>query len=291
MRHRILVSASELLPHLDDPRWAIVDCRFDLAAPAKGTADYLGAHIPGAVYAHLERDLSGPPSGRNGRHPLPPAAILAATFARWGIGPGVQVVAYDEDGGGYAARLWWCLRFLGYDDVAVLDGGIAAWGAIGGPTRSGEEKRQPREFEPHVRSGFLAMIGDVAAAIGDPATPLIDSRAPERYRGDEEPIDPVAGHIPGARNHPWQENVGPDGRMRASALLRVEFERLLGARPPTSAIVYCGSGVTACQNLLALEHAGLTGARLYAGSWSEWCSDASRPIAVGEENSPPGAAR
>jgi thiosulfate/3-mercaptopyruvate sulfurtransferase len=286
MPARTLISAAELMPHLDDPKWVIVDCRFDLAAPAKGATEYLDAHIAGAVYAHLERDLSGPPTGRNGRHPLPPPAILAATFSRWGIAPGVQVVGYDDEGGSYAARLWWCLRYLGHDDVAILDGGIAAWREIGGPMRSGEERRRPRDFQPHLRPHMLATVADVVTSVETQTGVLIDTRAPERYRGDVEPIDPVAGHIPGAHNRHWQENVGPDGRMRPSEALRTAFERLLGGRPPTEAIVYCGSGVTACHNLLALEHAGLSGARLYGGSWSEWCSDVTRPIATGAEPTP-----
>jgi thiosulfate/3-mercaptopyruvate sulfurtransferase len=200
-----------------------------------------------------------------------------------GIGPGVQVVAYDDASGSVAARLWYLLRAHGHDDVAVLDGGIDAWREMGGPQRSGEEHRRPADFEPHVRGNLLANITDVMAALSTRANLLLDSRAPERYRGDEEPIDPVAGHIPGAFNHPWQDNIAPDGRMRPAGDLRNAFERSLGRLPPAAAIVYCGSGVTACQNLLAMEHAGLSGARLYGGSWSEWCADASRPIATGEE--------
>ena len=286
MPHRTLTSVADLLPHLDDPLWVIVDCRFDLAMPAKGATEYLEAHVPGARYAHLERDLSGPPTGVNGRHPLPPPRILAATFSRWGIGRGVQVVAYDDNGGSFAARLWWCLRYLGHEDVAVLDGGMRAWRETGGPVRSGEERGRARDFEPDVRTGLLAHAADVLAALGNPDALLIDSRAPERYRGDEEPLDPVAGHIPGARNRPWQENIGLDGKMRPAGALSSALERLLGGRSPAAAIVYCGSGVTACQNLLAMEHSGLAGARLYGGSWSEWCSDVSRPVAVGEERMP-----
>jgi thiosulfate/3-mercaptopyruvate sulfurtransferase len=280
-----IITASELLPHLDDPAWAIADCRFDLAAPGRGQEDYLRAHIPGAIYAHLERDLSGAPTGSNGRHPLPPPGILAGVFSRWGIGPGVQVAAYDADSGSMAARLWWCLRYLGHDAIAVLDGGFAAWREIGGPLREGEERRRARAFEPKVHAEKLVTAGDVLAVLGAGSALLIDSRAPERYRGDEEPLDPVAGHIPTARNRPWQENVAPEGKMRPPDALRREFELLLGGRPPGEAIFYCGSGVTASHNLLAMDYAGLRGARLYAGSWSEWCSDLARPVATGDESS------
>jgi thiosulfate/3-mercaptopyruvate sulfurtransferase len=278
-----MIDARELLPHLDDPSWAIADCRFDLASPSKGQDDYLKAHIPGAIYAHLERDLSGPPNGSNGRHPLPPAGILAGVFSRWGIGPGVHVVAYDaENGSMAAARLWWCLRYLGHEAASVLDGGFAAWREIDGPVRGGEERRAQRQFDPRPRPGMLAGSRDVVAAQEKDDVLLIDSRAPERYRGDEEPIDPVAGHIPGALNRPLALNVDERGRMRPPEALRREFSLLLKGRPPGAAIVYCGSGVTACHNLLAMEHAGLRGARLYGGSWSEWCSDASRPVATGD---------
>ena len=287
MPYHALISPTELHPHLDDPRWVIADCRFDLASPSKGLTDYLEAHVPGAVYAHLERDLSGPPSGGDGRHPLPPPPILSATFSRWGIGPGVQVVVYDEEGGSIAGRLWWCLRYLGHNDVAVLDGGMPAWLEMGGPVRSGEERARDARFEPSLQRGLLATAADVLAGLKTRATVLIDSRAPERYRGDEEPLDPVAGHIPGALNRPWRDNILPNGRMRPAQALRAEFERLLAGREPATAIMYCGSGVTACHNLLALEHAGLSGGRLYAGSWSEWCSDVSRPIATGEESQSP----
>jgi thiosulfate/3-mercaptopyruvate sulfurtransferase len=194
------------------------------------------------------------------------------------------VVAYDADSGSMSARLWWCLRYLGHDAVAVLDGGFAAWRAAGAPRREGEEQRPQRQFEPRPRREMLVTASDVLGLLDTASSLLIDSRAPERYRGDEEPLDPVAGHIPGARNRPWQENVGPEGKMRPPEVLRREFELLLGGRPPGEAIVYCGSGVTASHNLLAMEYAGLGGARLYAGSWSEWCSDGSRPVATGNES-------
>jgi len=283
MAHTTLISSEELLPHLDDPRWALIDCRFDLADPAAGQAAYLDEHIPGAVYAHLERDLSAPPTGANGRHPLPPPGVLAAVFSRWGIGHGVQVIVYDDSGGGYAARTWWSLRFLGHDAVAVLDGGLQAWVASGHPVRQGLESRRPAPFSPSPRSELKIEADQVLAGLGSPGIVLIDARAQERFRGEEEPIDPVAGHIPGALNRPWQTNLDASGRFLPAIALRHQFEALLGASPASSAVAYCGSGVTACHNLLAMAHAGLLGARLYPGSWSEWSSSASRPVATGDD--------
>lgn len=279
MPHETLIDASELRLHLDDPAWAPVDCRFDLADPHAGQAAYLAGHIPGAVYAHLERDLSGPAAPGRGRHPLPPPEFLSAAFARWGIGPGVQVVAYDDCGGGRAARLWWCLRWLGHRDAAVLDGGIGAWIESGGPLRAGEETRPPRPFDARIQAGWIAEAGEIERRLDDPTMVLLDSRAPERYRGEIEPIDPAAGHIPGARNRPWEVNLDARGRMLSPGTLRAAFDELLDGAAPQSAVVYCGSGVTACQNLLAMAHAGLAGARLYPGSWSEWSADSRRPIA------------
>lgn len=280
MPHEALIDPAALRPHLDEPAWALVDCRFDLAAPHAGQAAYLAGHIPGAVYAHLERDLSGPVTAGRGRHPLPPPEIVAAAFSRWGIDSAVQVVAYDDCGGGRAARLWWCLHWLGHRAAAVLDGGIGAWIETGGPLRSGEESRPPRRFAARPHPEQIAEAAEIERTLEDPALVLIDSRAPDRYRGEVETIDPVAGHIPGARNRPWEANLDARGRMLPPMALRPAFERLLGGAAPESAVVYCGSGVTACQNLLAMASAGLPGARLYPGSWSEWCADARRPVAA-----------
>jgi thiosulfate/3-mercaptopyruvate sulfurtransferase len=276
-----LLAAADLQPRLDDPSWAVIDCRFDLDDHSRGQAAYLEGHIPGAIYAHLDRDLAAPPNGSNGRHPLPPVEILAAVFSRWGIGDGVQVVAYDDSGGPFAARLWWCLHYLGHEATAVLDGGLAAWKQEGLPLRAGSEERRPREFHPAVRPSMRAEAAQIVSSLGSFSLRLIDARAPERFRGEEEPIDPVAGHIPGAVNHPWQANLGPDGRFLPAAILRADFEALLGGTSPKDAVTYCGSGVTATHNLLALAYAGLEGARLYPGSWSEWCSDLRRPVARG----------
>jgi thiosulfate/3-mercaptopyruvate sulfurtransferase len=281
-----LISPADLLAHLGDEGLVVVDCRFDLAAPAAGEQAYEEAHIPGAVYAHLDRDLSAPVTGRNGRHPLPDVAAIEATFGRLGIGPDVEVVAYDQDTGMFASRLWWMLRYVGHDRVAVLDGGFAAWVRAGGPTRAGREHRPARVFRAAPRAGMVVSAGDVLRLLGRADWRLLDARAPERYRGEVEPIDPVAGHIPGARNHPYQSNVDERGVFLPAAALRASLEEALGGIPPEQTIVYCGSGVSACHDLLAMEVAGLRGARLYAGSWSEWCADPSRPVErSGERNS------
>jgi len=261
--------------------WVIVDCRFDLQNPQSGQAEYDRAHIPGAVYASLDTDLSGPRTGSNGRHPLPSDQEMAATFGRLGIGPDVQLVAYDQDSGMYAARLWWSLRYLGHDAVAVLDGGWAKWIREGRPTASGDESRTPVTFTPAPRPEMRLSVEDVAGRIADPTMVLVDARAPERFEGRSEPIDRAAGHIPGALNHFFKTNLGDDGIMRAPEALRRSFADVLKGHAPSDAVMYCGSGVTACQNLLAMEHSGLSGARLYVGSWSEWSADPSRPTEKG----------
>ncbi len=274
-----LLTTADLAAHLEDPAWIVVDCRFELARPAWGEAAYLEAHIPGAVYAHLDRDLSAPVTGRNGRHPLPDVETMAATLGHLGIEAGLFVVAYDQDHGMYASRLWWMLRFLGHDAVAVLDGGCARWEREGRPTAGGREARGRRPFAASVRPGLLVTAGDLSRLIDQPGWRLVDARAPERFRGEVEPLDPVAGHIPGAVNAPWSENIGPDGQLRSPEDLRRRLEPVLDGVPADRAIAYCGSGVSACHTLLALERAGLHGARLYAGSWSEWCADPGRPVA------------
>jgi thiosulfate/3-mercaptopyruvate sulfurtransferase len=276
-----LVSTSELALHLDE--WVIVDCRFDLQHESWGREQYRANHVPGAVYANLNDDLSGPRTGRNGRHPLPPLEALTATLSRWGIDAHTQVVAYDQDSGMYASRLWWLLRFAGHTASAVLDGGWAAWTREGRPTRSGEEQRAASDFV--LSQGEMPVrIDEVAAAVGDPGRVLIDARAPERYEGRVEPLDRVPGHIPTALNHFFKTNLTDQGTMRPPTVLREQFARVLGTHEPSQVVMYCGSGVTACQNLLAMEHAGLTGARLYPGSWSEWSSDPSRPIETETKN-------
>lgn len=269
----------------------IVDCRFDLMAPGsgerdvgKGERDYREGHIPGAVYASLDSDLSDlsrKPLGL-GRHPLPLEAAFSESLSRWGWREGMQVVCYDAANGSLAAaRLWWLLRLSGIRDVAVLDGGFQAWVAAGMPVESGEVVREPQPASLYFDAEQA--IVDHAALRGDAQRVLLDARAVPRYRGEVEPIDPVGGHVPGALNRPFSENLQEDGHFKSADVLRQEFQTLLGAHAPSDVVHMCGSGVTACHNLLAMEHAGLTGSRLYAPSWSGWVSDASRPVAKGAE--------
>ena len=288
---KTLISTAELASELPPgpgssepgrPELAIVDCRFKLDDTSWGERAYLEAHIPGAMYAHLDRDLSGETTGRNGRHPLPDPASLADTFGRLGISEGTQVIAYDQDNAMFASRLWWLVRWLGHDAVAVLDGGFAHWTAERRPTTSGIEHRAPQVFTggPRRDAAMIVDAARVASIAGRPDWRLVDARAPERYRGEIEPLDRVAGHIPGASNHFFGGNVDERGRFLATAALLNRLQESFGGVPPDRIVCYCGSGVTACQNLLALEHVGISGARLYPGSWSEWCADPSRPVAV-----------
>lgn len=279
MAFTTLISTAALGMRLDDPHFVFVDCRFKLDDPAWGEGQYVAAHIPGAVYAHLDRDLSGARTGVNGRHPLPGADALSATFGRLGIRDGVQVVAYDQDNGMFASRLWWLLRYMGHEAAAVLDGGFARWIAEQRPTRSGQESRPAASFSGAPRPDMIADADAVAAR--KKTTTLLDARAPERFRGEVEPLDKVPGHIPGAANHFFQRNVDEHGLFKTPEQLRAAFDAAVGPTPPEDVICYCGSGVTACHNLLAFEHAGLKGAKLYPGSWSEWCADESRPVAKG----------
>ena len=278
-----LISPEDLLTHLDDPLWVIVDCTFELSEPFQGESEYLQSHIPGAVFADLERDLSAVRDGANGRHPLPTPQALAEVFSRLGIDDSCMVVGYDRSGGPYASRLWWSLRYLGHFGVAVLDGGYPAWVRAGYPVRSGSETRDGARFVPSVQTRMLVDADEIIGRLDTRTLRLLDARAPERYRGDEEPIDPVAGHIPGAANVFWNDNLDEEGRFNLSALLEARYRRVLGRYPPSAAVAYCGSGVTGCHLLLAMEQAGIRGARLYAGSWSEWASDPTRPVALGDE--------
>ncbi len=261
------IDAATLVTKLTDPRWVIVDCRFDLTNAAAGEEAYRAGHIPGAVYAHLERDLSSPigPGGVGGRHPLPTTDHIIAVFSRWGIGGDTQVVAYDHTSGHYAARLWWMLRFMGHEAAAVLDGGWPAWRAAGLPVRGGPNVPAEHLYEGAPHWQMVAAIDEAAAA-----PLLVDARAPERYRGEVEPIDAVAGHIPGAVNRPYAVNWTADGLWRSQENLLADYLELLSDTPAEEAVFYCGSGVSACVNLLALAHAGLPEGRLYVGSWSEW---------------------
>jgi thiosulfate/3-mercaptopyruvate sulfurtransferase len=277
---RTLISTGSLASHLSDGR-VIVDCRYDLQNESWGRDQYRASHIPTAVYASLGDDLAAPRTGTNGRHPLPSVEALAELFGGLGIARDVQVIAYDQDSGAYASRLWWSLRYLGHDDVAVLDGGWAKWKREGRPVTSGDEQRSAALFKANPRPGMRLNVNEVAAHLGDQSILLVDARAPERFEGRAEPIDRAAGHIPGAANHFFKTNLADDGTMLPAEKVREAFDRMLKGRDPSEAVMYCGSGVTACQNLLAMEHAGLAGARLYPGSWSEWSADPARPTEKG----------
>lgn len=278
-----LVSPSVLANHLNDASWCVIDCRFDLAAPDRGEQQFQESRIPGARYAHLDRDLSGDKDGTNGRHPLPPPADMIARFSRLGVENGAQVVVYDGDSSMFAARLWWMLRFMGHEGVAVLDGGFARWTAEGRPVTSGRSKSSPTAFRGLARQAWRLGVDEVVAGLGDPGRLLVDGRANDRYRGLNETIDKVAGHIPGALNYPFQNNLSPENTFKPAAELRTQWDAVLKGRDPREVVMYCGSGVSACHNLLAMEIAGLSGARLFPGSWSEWSSNPSRPIATGEK--------
>jgi len=285
-----LIEPAALAAHLADPDWAIVDCRFDLALPEWGAHAWAAGHLPNALYAHLDRDLSGARTALMGRHPLPAIAALTATLARWGIDKEVQVVAYDQGAGAYAARLWWLLRWLGHRRVAVLDGGFAAWERAGLPIEAAATVPAPRRFTAAPAAGLVVTTAALARIVAAGALTrgeltLVDARSADRFAGENETLDPVAGHIPGARNHPFSENLAAHGGFLSAPELRRRWADTLRERPVPRLIAMCGSGVTACHNLLALEAAGLTGARLYAGSWSEWIRDPARPVARGAETS------
>lgn len=279
MLYTTLISTAELAANLANPDWAVVDVRFALTEPDKGEAAYRAGHIPGAVYAHLERDLSSPHIlGRTGRHPLPPVADLERTLGGWGIDGKTQVVAYDDSGGMMAGRLWWTLRWLGHDAVAVLDGGWAKWQKENRPTCAGVERRTPRLLRAAERPDRLVTADEIAARLGDDSLRLLDARGADRFRGENETLDPVAGHIPGAHSAPFTANLGPDGCFLPPEQLAARFAPLLGDTPVEEVVVYCGSGVSAAHTALALQHAGLGLPRLYAGSWSDWITDGARPV-------------
>jgi thiosulfate/3-mercaptopyruvate sulfurtransferase len=284
--HRLLCPGPGASQPSGAARAVLLDCRFDLAAPGAGREAYLRGHLPGAHYADLNLDLAAPISATSGRHPLPAPDALARRCAQFGIARDVQVVAYDEANGSFAARAWWLLRWLGHRQVAVLDGGYRAWVAGGGKLESGAlpaagPTAGAVPFTAAVDRAAVLSAEDVLRALADPSRVLIDARAAERFAGTVEPLDPVAGHVPGAVNHPFADNLELDGHFLASAELRRRWEARLGGKAAGNAILMCGSGVTACHNLLALEHAGLSGAKLYAGSWSEWIRDPSRPVTQG----------
>jgi thiosulfate/3-mercaptopyruvate sulfurtransferase len=276
-----LISVPELARHLNDPGWIICDCRHDLADTAAGRRAYGVSHVPGARFVHLDADLSAPMTGRNGRHPLPDPERFARRAGELGISNSSQVVAYDASGGYYGARMWWMLRWLGHDAVAVLDGGWGGWTKAGLPATEAVPNVKPARFMRGASLVLAVTAGEIAHDFGTRQRRLLDARAPDRFRGENETLDPVAGHIPGAVNRYFKLNLDAAGGFKPPAALRQDFEAILGAVPPSEVVHYCGSGVTACHNLLAMEIAGLAGSRLYPGSWSEWCSDPSRTVATG----------
>jgi thiosulfate/3-mercaptopyruvate sulfurtransferase len=304
-----LIDCGALRERLDSAAATVIlDCRFDLAAPDSGYAAYRRAHVPGARYLHLDVDLAAPVSAHSGRHPLPSPDTLGRRFAALGIERSTQVVAYDDASGAFAARAWWLLRWLGFTRVAVLDGGFKAWVAHGGPVESADGARtalpeaaaDPATSArlgatevpvPVGRADAVMSTSEVLAALQDPGRLLVDARAAERFAGTVEPLDPVAGHVPGAVNHPFSENLSAEGRFLPPDELRRRWLERLGDTSPERTILMCGSGVTACHNLLAMELAGLPGAKLYAGSWSEWIRDPRRPVATGEAAPRPTGAR
>jgi thiosulfate/3-mercaptopyruvate sulfurtransferase len=278
-----LITASELNLHINDKNWAVVDCRFSLEDTGRGQRDYLEAHIPRAVYAHLDRDLSGTKiPGKTGRHPLPEIHSFVVTLSAWGIDSDTQVVVYDDSTGSVAARFWWMLNWMGHRSVALLDGGWRSWQQSGLPSSGGPEYRILKHFEAHEIPGAYVTAEQIQRFAGDPSYLILDARSVPRFRGEAEPIDPVAGHIPGAVSAPYEENLTPEGRFLSPEALRRRFEGLMKFVPLENVICYCGSGVTAAHNLVAIARGGLGMARLYAGSWSEWITDSARPIAIGE---------
>ena len=281
--HTTLISAADLSQHLNDDNWVILDCRHDLMNPNAGRDGYAIGHIENAQFANIDTDLSGAKAGADGkfrgRHPLPERAALIATLRGWGINDDTQVVAYDAHGGMFAARLWWLLRWVGHPAVAVLDGGLAAWQSQGLPLVTMVVTRSGGAIVDKPALTHTVTVEDVESNLVTQTRVVVDARAADRFRGENETIDPVGGHIPGAKNRFFKDNLTPDGRFKSAQQLKQEFSPLFAAAP--QAIMQCGSGVTACHNLLALEVAGLPGAALYPGSWSEWCSDPARPVATG----------
>lgn len=281
MNYHTLISAADLAPHIQD--WIVLDCRHDLANPAAGRAAFDAGHIPRAQFAHLDLDLSdqrpGPNGEFRGRHPLPERDAFVEKLRAWGVNQESQVIAYDAHGGMYAARLWWMLRWVGHASVAVLDGGLPAWTGQGLPLSTEQAPKRQGNIAAQPTLMPVASAADLLANLKTQQRTVIDARAPDRFRGENETLDPVGGHIPGAKNRFFKDNLQPDSRFKPAPQLQVDFGALIGA--PDNAIMQCGSGVTACHNLLALEVAGLSGAALYPGSWSEWCADPARPVATG----------
>lgn len=282
MKFTTLISVEGLTQFIEEPDWVVIDCRFTLDDPGWGRLAYSDAHIPGAIYAHLDEDLSSPVViGKTSRHPLPNVETFSVRLGSWGIDSQTQVVVYDDSGGMYAVRLWWMLRWLGHEKVAVLDGGLPAWLEENQPVTKEIPSPIAKTYLPHLQSEMLATAEDVLRNFGDPGWLLVDSRGPERYRGEVEPLDPVAGHIPGALNYHFASNIDAEGHLHLKQVLRGRFENLFKDVPAEHVIFYCGSGVTAAHNVLAVAHSGLGMPRMYAGSWSEWITDPDRPTSTG----------
>jgi thiosulfate/3-mercaptopyruvate sulfurtransferase len=276
-----LIDAATLSQQLERSDLVLFDCRFELGNPSWGEREYALAHLPGARYLHLDRDLSSPVGSDTGRHPLPDPRNFARALTSQGVGADCQLIAYDQGNGVYASRLWWLARWIGLKHVAVLDGGLAAWKSAGLPLTQEVPVPTRGELPVTVNEGAWLTTGAVDRLRGLPGHLLIDARGADRFSGRNETIDPVAGHVPGARNRPFAGNLGVDGRFLGPAELRQRWSTILGSLPASAVVAMCGSGVSACHNLLALEHAGLSGARLYPGSWSEWIRDPRRPITTG----------
>ncbi len=285
MSYTTLISVTELQPHLDDPAFVILDCRGELTDPHAGAAAFALGHLPGAQHADSDVHLSDKSPGKDGsfrgRHPLPSPERFIQTLRHWGVHPHSQVIVYDGHGGMFASRVWWMLRWVGHAEVALLDGGLPAWQAAGGAITSELITKPPGSITLQVALVRTVSADDVLANLDTKKAIVLDARANDRFLGENETIDPVAGHIPGARNRMFKDNLQPDGCFKPAEVLRAEFSALI--RNPESTIAQCGSGISACHNLLAMEIAGLPGAALYPGSWSEWSSDPSRPVAIGAE--------
>jgi thiosulfate/3-mercaptopyruvate sulfurtransferase len=283
MDYRTLIDAPTLSRHLDDPAWIVFDVRHELADAAAGSAAYAAGHVPGAIFLSVDDDLSGPKTGRNGRHPLPEQRVFASRLASLGVSDTTQVVAYDAHGGMFAARLWWMLRWIGHERVAVLDGGWPAWVQAAPQAQSQAQPASRAPGQLTIRSPLTRQVDadSVRAHLHSPDQLVVDARAPDRFRGENETLDPIGGHIPGAANRFFKDNLDAQQRFKPQDQLRHEWQAVIGHPDAHRLVAQCGSGITACHNLLALEVAGLPGAALYPGSWSEWCSDPTRPVAQG----------
>jgi len=282
MSFKTLVSTEELSKHLGDPDWVVFDCRFTLTNPEAGKAAYDQNHIPGARYAHLDDDLAAPVGPGTGRHPLPDPGVLAEKLGQWGVDSSKQVVVYDDTFGAMAVRLWWLLKWLGHENVALLDGVMPKWIREKRPLTGESPQIKPTTFKAIINDDLWISAADLQAELEAGAVVLLDARAEERYSGEVEPLDKVAGHVPGAINVPWEDNLALGGDLLSTQELREFYHGQMHGKPATKVVNMCGSGVTACHNILAMEHAGLHGSRLYAGSWSDWITDQTRPVKTGE---------